>query len=100
MRKWIQRYLGITELIDIQYQIGARIAQLSHAIIDINCQLGDTNSAIAGALQKLELDEFSEARKANSDAIGNQTLVRLWGEQAARDHTEGKPIAPKPKTPT
>lgn len=97
MRKWIQHYLGIEQVMLSNVLLTTQINELKYKLGALNSQMGDINSTIAGALQKLELDEFSEARRNNSDAIAKQTALRLWGEQAARDHTEGKPIAPKPK---
>ena len=90
LRKYIQDWLGITEL-----------QRYANAIIDRDdirqCQLTrleDSSRTLAPALGRIiaKLDptfgqpELDPARKAASDKLADEVLSRLTAEQAVRDH--------------
>jgi hypothetical protein len=87
MRKRIQRYLGIEELIEGLDVLSVQFRQLSSKLAAIHDRLSVTDRALGRIIAKLDPtfadSEFDPARKAESDRIGAEVMRKLIGEHLA-----------------
>jgi len=90
LRERIREWLGITDL-------RAEVSMLDNSLMSLHSKtdrntrtLGTITPGLGRIIAKLDpqvaRDELSPAMRAESDRLADETIRRLQGEQAVRDH--------------
>lgn len=91
MQKWLQDFLGITEIRNRLRRISHDTEGLSSRITNLERTLLPGLGRVIAKLDPLYgVPEDDPARVAESKDLGEQAIRRIKAEAMARDHTEGK----------